>query len=525
MLSIKEPIIFYLILAISIIIVVLLFLIIIFAIYLKKQNHKDNFKKEKKIKIKKNKKHFSKSNQNFDVENNLIKNENEIKELNFLNNFKNESFYQLNKYIEDIKDMKTNLLHLQQKYIDAIKKTELIMEEENLKLSKLTNLSIDDAKNLLLNNVYKKIRTNLNEIYLNEKNNFDNDINLHAQNLLINAMEVMAEKTITQRSLTTIPIKDENLKGKIIGKHGRNKHLFESLTGTDIIVEKNAEVTISSPNPIRREIAVNLFNAMIESKVIDPGKLENLYVLVKNDFENRLYDFGKKVLETKLKIFDVDPRIYPYVGRLKYRTSYGQNVLDHCIEAAKYAEIIAKEIKIDSEKAKRAAFFHDIGKAIDFDENYDHVESGLKIAKICYLPEYIYNAIESHHNQIEPNNIYAALVKVVDTLSAARPGARIDSLNDFIKRVNHLEETCKSISGVKEAYAVQSGRTLRIIIEPDIVPENTLDILQYEIKQAIENDDLLNKHQLKIILIREKRFEFFANRKTNINNAFESKEI
>ncbi|WP_052663952.1 HDIG domain-containing metalloprotein [Mycoplasmoides alvi] len=450
--------------------------------------------------------------------NNDLKNSNFKSDLlknNSINNCYLESFYEENKKTQDVNHLYEELLELKNKYSISLNKINEILDEQNKVLSKISNLSIEEAKKLLMVNIYKQSKSELAEIYNFEKNKINSELESYAQNHLISAMELIAEKMIAQRSLSTIPIQDENLKGKIIGKHGRNKHLFEKLTGTDIIVEKTSEITISSANPIRREIAVNLFNLMLQSKVIEPSKLENLYQVVKEDFQNKLIADGKKALEEDLQIFDINPDIYPYVGRLKYRTSYGQNVLDHCIESAKYAEIIAKQIGINFEKAKRAAFFHDIGKSIDFNENYDHVESGLAIAKKYYLPDYICNAIESHHNKVEPDNMYSALVKVVDTLSAARPGARSDSLNEFIKRVTKLEELCKSIDGVQEAFAVQSGRILRIIVKPDVILDEQLNLLHHEIKKIIETDEITNKHQIKIILIREKRFEFLVNRKVD----------
>ena len=515
----SNPTLFSLILTITILIILLVILIIVLILVF-------NLKHPKKKKASRKNKFETQileppymldeaSRISIDFENLKFKNENFSNNQAIIDDEKSQLFYRNVKEFEDIKHLKEELIETKKRYSESTKKMNILLEKQNKLLSNITKLPIEEVKKILMLNVYKQSRLELAEIYNTEKIKFHNELEMHAQNQIVSAMEVIAEKMITQRSLSTISIKDESLKGKIIGKHGRNKHLFEKLTGTDIIVEKTSEITISSANPIRREIAVNLFNAMIQSKVIDPSKLENLYEVVKENFQQQLFIDGKKVLEEDLQIFDINPSIYPYVGRLRYRTSYGQNVLDHCIESAKYAEIIAKEIGINHEKAKRAAFFHDIGKSVDFNENYDHVESGLAIAKKHYLPDYICNAIESHHNKIEPDNIYAALVKVVDTLSAARPGVRSDSLTEFIKRVNRLEELCKTIEGVQDAYAVQSGRILRVIIKPEIISDNELNLLHYEIKKLIENDEITNKYQIKIILIREKRFEFLVNRKVD----------
>lgn len=454
---------------------------------------------------KKKKKIFShKENLNLSTEQDYSKSKNDVNSLK----------YQLKKEIEDLKLLNEKLKINKQEYFDIFSKLNNELNLQNDKLLEISKLSIDEAKNELFANLYKQMYSDLNRNYEKEKKFFDEKLNEYAQECLVVAMEGMAEKIVTQRSLTTIELTDENLKGKIIGKNGRNKHVFEMLTGVDMIVGKKSEIIISTVNPIRKEIATNLLEEMIKAKIIEPGKIENLFEVVKNEFDNNVIEYGKDILHNTLQIFDIDPKIYKYVGRLRFRSSYGQNVLQHCIEAAKFAENIAIQIGIDPEKAKRAAFFHDIGKSIDFDENYDHVESGLIIGEKCYFPEYIMNAIESHHNKIEPNNIYAALVKVVDTLSAARPGARpSNSLNDFIKRINRLEEICKNINGVKDVYALQSGRTLRVIVQPDVITDENLTLLSYEIQKAIETDELTNKYQIKVIIIREKRLEFLVNKK------------
>lgn len=483
---------FTVILLLTFLIIALLFVLIVFQI---------KFKKE----TKKSKSANNNESDNLSSLNNEIQ-ANSAKQINNL-------YLKLQKEIENTKINNKRLENVKEQYLNAIDRLDQMRNQETERLSRIANLSVEDAKKILIQNLYKNMRPELNRIYEAERKRFQEEYEIQAQNLLVNAMEGMAEKMVSQRSLSIIPIEDESLKGRIIGKNGRNKHIFESLTGVDIIVDKKAEISISSVNPIRRQIAVNLFEAMLQTKVIEPSKLENLYKNVVDEFNAKLMKYGQAAIEDELKIYDLNPEIYPYVGRLQFRTSYGQNALRHCIEAARYAEILAHQLGIDPEKAKRAAFFHDIGKSVDFDENYDHVESGLIIARKFNLPEYIYNAIESHHNKVEPNNIYAALVKVVDTLSAARPGARVDAFNEFLKRVTRLENICMQIEGVKEAYAIQSGRTLRVIVKPDIIRDDELGLLKYEIQKVIESDPLTNKHQIKVIMIRENRLEFMANQK------------
>ena len=422
----------------------------------------------------------------------------------------------LHNQIEKTKQREIELAHCKKTYETQVSDLKKTLELENIKLSKIAQLSVEDAKSLLIENVYQDMRGTLNRFYHDEKAKLMENLEIETQKILVSAMENMAEEIVSQRSTATIALENDAWKGRIIGKQGRNKRLFEALTGVDMIIEKQAEISLSCANPIRREIAVNLLNVLIQSKNIEPIKIETLYLIEKENFEKKIYQYGKEALEDKLKIFNLPKEIYPIVGRLRFRHSYGQNVLQHCLECAALATHIALQIKIDPEKAKLAAFFHDIGKSVDFEEDYDHVESGVQIAKQHQLPKYIINAIESHHHKVEPTTIYGALVKVVDTLSAARPGARIDSFSEYIKRVQKLEEICKKIDGVNEAYALQSGRIVRIMVKPDLIKDEQLDLLSYEIQKAIEADQTVNKFQIRIIIIREKRIEVFANQRSKI---------
>lgn len=535
----SNPVIFGLIITLAIIIVILLLSLVIIKIKTRNKNKKKDqydksslnkkfiFKKDKNKSIDyDNKKAFNDLEVNLHSKINL---DSDLKDIEFLDDESKTFKLKILNKLKEVDENNLQLLSAKKKYEQYTEKLNEIIDLENEKLSEISKLSVSDAKKMLLNNIYKKMRKDINDFYKEESARFSEKVKTRAREILVYAMEGMAEDIVSQRSIATIPIADEALKGRIIGKHGRNKKLFESLTGVDMIIEKNTEITLSSVNPIRREIAINLFNAMMLSKNIEPSKIETLYQAVKENFDKTVIEYGREAIEDNLKVYDINPEIYGIVGRLKFRTSYGQNVLQHCLECASYAAVIATYIGINPEKAKLAAFFHDIGKAVDFEEDYDHVESGVEIAKKYGLPDYICNAIESHHNKIEPSTIYGALVKVVDTLSAARPGARIDSFHEYIKRVERLEKICKKINGVEEAYALQSGRVVRIMVKPEIIKDEELELLNYEIQKAIESDELTNKHQIKIIMIREKRIEFLVNNKKDNNifltNEFYSKNI
>lgn len=320
---------------------------------------------------------------------------------------------------------------------------------------------------------------------------------------MINAMEQHVEDIISSRFSFTIKLENDSIKGKIIGKDGRNKRHFEQTTKTDLIIEPNMPaVTISSPNPIRREKAKRTMEKLLESKNMDISKISQFYKEVEENFEKICYELGKEALENKLHIFDIDKNMYSIIGQLNFRTSYSQNVLLHCVESAVLASNIATQLNIDPIKAKKAAFFHDIGKAIDFEIDNDHVNSGVQLAKKFNLDDYIINAIESHHNKVPPKTIYAALVKVVDKLSASRPGARFVSNEEYFKRIEELEKVCKSFKGVSNAYVIKSGREIEIIVDPSLISDDDCKILAKEIKFKLEENEIVNKQPIQITLVR-----------------------
>ncbi|MDE5775009.1 MAG: HDIG domain-containing protein, partial [Malacoplasma sp.] len=349
-------------------------------------------------------------------------------------------------------------------------------------------------------------KLNLEKIKLIDKfeEEMKKEIDQKAIYYLINAMEKQVENIVSSRFSFTIKLPDESLKGKIIGKDGRNKRHFEQTTKTDLIIEPNlSAVTISSPNPIRREKAKQTMEKLLETKNIDVTKISIIYEDVEKNFEKICFELGKKTLENKLKIFDINQELYPIVGKLNFRTSYSQNVLLHCTECALLAADLARELGIDETKAKKAAFFHDIGKAIDFEIDNDHVNSGVKLAKQYNLEEYIVNAIESHHNKVLAKTPYAALVKIVDKLSASRPGARFVSNEEYFKRIAELEKICKSFKGVSEAYAIKSGREIDVIVNPDELSDDECRILIKEMKFKLEENEIVNKQPIEITLIRK----------------------
>lgn len=374
----------------------------------------------------------------------------------------------------------------------------------NTSNNKKTNVSIDI--DYIYESQKKEIEENLNELNSNYKQK--------ANQILVDAMQTIVHQVIQEHTTSSINITDDTVKGRIIGKDGRNKRTFELVTGVDLIIEKdNNFITLSSFNPIRREIAKNLLSELLKIKSIDPNKIETMYKDVKASFENHLNVLGKEIVEDKFNIFDLNKELYPLIAKLKYRTSYGQNVLNHVCEVAHIAASIANTLKLDQKIAIKTALLHDIGKAIDFECDTNHVDAGLNIAKQLNLDEYIIDAIASHHGETLSKNIYSEIIKLADTISASRPGARINSYGEYFTRVQELEKIINNFNEVNNCFVIRSGRQVRVMVNPILVDDFSLANLANKIKYEIENNEITKGFNIKVTLIKENRYEFETNNK------------
>lgn len=424
-------------------------------------------------------------------------------------NFPNDS--ELGKLIKFNENLKKELTKSVSDYEVLNNKLKMHCEKENIKLATIANISVEDAKKKIMENLELSLKKQkakmIREVELITKQEILDKTN----QLIVESFESINDDFITAKTSFSIKLDDDTIKGKIIGKDGRNKKTFEKVTGTDIVIEKEPEITISCYNPIRREIAKNVLEKLLLNKNIEPSRIEKYYEQEVATMEEKVIAIGKDAVENKLNIFDLNPSLYKFIGRLYFRTSYGQNILNHSLECAMIATNIARLLKVDEKKAKLAAFFHDIGKSIDFEMNNDHVEAGLKLGKDFQLDDYILNTIESHHEKVDCNNIFAYIAKIVDKISASKPGARFISFEEYIKRINTIEDICNGFKGVKNSYAIKAGKQVRVIIDPKLIDDDEIIILANQIKERLENNTEVNRHPIEIVVIRENRIKTKTN--------------
>jgi len=406
---------------------------------------------------------------------------------------------------ENALDEKNETLNRRLKDVD---KKEAILQERIdsiiVELEKVAQMSTQEAKDELFERVESKVSKEIAIFIKNKEDEAKEQCAQKAQELLGLAMSKYAQETTQERTVSVVALPSDEMKGRIIGREGRNIRSLETLLGVDLIIDDTPEViTVSCFNPIRREIARMSLEALIKDGRIQPGRIEEIVEKCRAEVEESIHKTGQDVA-FKLGLPRINKELLDIVGRLKYRTSYGQNALDHSIEVAYLAGTMAAELGLDQNLAKRAGLLHDLGKALDFEMDGSHVEIGSRIAKKYGENDVVINSIESHHGDVPAKYVIANLVQAADTLSAARPGARSEMLENYIQRIEKLEEICKTYDGVYQSYAMQSGRELRVMVIPDKIDDIGAFKLAREIKERIENE-MTYPGQIKVSVIREYR--------------------
>ena len=406
---------------------------------------------------------------------------------------------------ENLLSEKENNIIEKQKEIQKLEdKANDIIKDEIAKLQEISGLSKEEAKKRIMARVEETMTKEIAAYIKDREAQAKLDIDKKAKEMLVSSMQKYSSDVTNEVTVSVINLPNDDMKGRIIGREGRNIRTIEAVTGVDLIIDDTPEaIVISSFDPLRREIARVTIENLIKDGRIHPGRIEEIYDKTCEDYKKIIIEKGEEAV-FKLGLGKVDPELIEIIGKLYFRTSYGQNVLQHSIEVANLAGIMAGEIGENINLAKRAGLLHDIGKAIDFEVEGSHVEIGAEIAKKYNEDEVVLNTIQSHHGDKEPTSIIAELVAIADSISASRPGARNDSLENYVKRLQQLEEVANDFDGIEKTYAVQAGRELRVIVKPEEIDELSSVKLARDIKDKIENE-LQYPGTIKVVLIRETR--------------------
>ena len=386
---------------------------------------------------------------------------------------------------------------------------EKLHEQEMQELEKIAALTKQDAKDILLKEVEKDITAEKAAIIREANQKAKDTVNKNAKELLTYAVQKCAADHSQETTVSIVLLPSDEMKGRIIGREGRNIKALETLTGVDLIIDDTPEaVVLSGFDPLRREVAKIALEKLIDDGRIHPAKIEEVVEKAKQELEETIKEEGERaVLESG--VIGLHPDIVKLLGKLKYRTSYGQNVLNHSIEVSNLARIMAEELGLDAKLARRAGLLHDIGKALDHDMEGTHVEIGVEILKKYKENPLVINAVEAHHEDVEPQTLEAVLIQAADAISASRPGARRETLEAYIKRLQNLEEIADSFDGVEKSFAIQAGREVRIVVKPEKINDDQMTILARDVAKKVENE-MDYPGQIKINVIRETRIVDYA---------------
>ena len=384
-----------------------------------------------------------------------------------------------------------------------------IFNRQMQELQRISGLSSEEAKKQLLEELEKQLNNEKAILIKETEAKAKEEANKNAKEILSYAIQKCAADHTSETTVSIVNLPNDDMKGRIIGREGRNIKTLETLTGIDLIIDDTPDaVVISGFDPLRREVAKLALEKLIDDGRIHPAKIEEMVEKAKEEIEATIKAEGERAtLETG--VMGLNPDIIKLIGKLKYRTSYGQNVLNHSIEVSNLARIMAEELGLDSTRARRAGLLHDIGKALDHDMEGTHVELGVDVLKKYKENDLIINAVEAHHGDVEPKTLEAVLVQAADAISASRPGARRETLEAYIKRLQNLEEIANSFEGVDKSYAIQAGREVRIIVKPDRISDADMTVLARDVAKKVETE-MEYPGQIKVNVIRETRIIEYA---------------
>jgi ribonuclease Y len=403
-----------------------------------------------------------------------------------------------------LEDKERSLERKQQHLDRKLMESNRLIAEQNVRLERIAGMSKEEAKEMLLRNLESEAKLQAARRVKEIREDAERDAEKACQKIIALAIQRYAADQSVETTVSVIDLPSDEMKGRIIGKEGRNIRAFEKATGVDIVIDDTPEaVTLSSFDPIRREVARLSLQRLVDDGRIHPGRIEEVVTRISQEMEKKILEHGEDAC-MELNIHAIHPELVKLVGKLRYRTSYGQNCLKHSLEVAYLSGIIAAELKLDQEIARRAGLLHDIGKAVSHETDGSHTEIGADLAKRYGEGEVVVNAIAGHHQDVESTTLYTPIVEAADAISGARPGARRETLEAYIKRLEKLEQIASSFEGVDKAFAIQAGREIRILVSHDEVDDVHASKLAFDISRKLEKE-LEYPGQIKVVVIRETR--------------------
>ena len=415
----------------------------------------------------------------------------------------------LDKRSENLEKKEKNLEREYKSLEDQKSEVNEIYDKQVQELQRIASLSKDEAKQYLLAEMDREITTEKAKVIRDLNQRAKEEALKNAKEIITYAVQKCAADHTSETTVSIVNLPSDDMKGRIIGREGRNIKALETLTGIDLIIDDTPEaVILSGFDPLRREVARIALEKLIDDGRIHPAKIEEMVEKAKEELNSIIKEEGERAaLETGVN--NLHPDLIKLLGKLKYRTSYGQNVLSHSIEVSNLARIMAEELGLDAKRAKRAGLLHDIGKALDHDMEGTHVQIGVDILKKYKENPLIINAVEAHHEDVEPQTMEAVLIQAADAISASRPGARRETLEAYIKRLENLEAIADSFDGVEKSFAIQAGREVRIIVKPEKISDDQMTVLARDVSKKIE-EEMDYPGQIKVNIIREKRVVDYA---------------
>ncbi|MDD5584434.1 MAG: ribonuclease Y [Candidatus Omnitrophica bacterium] len=452
-----------------------------------------------KLRVEFEKQNASKKEELFQLEKRLIQREENLeKRLDFIESKEQE-----------LGRRETSLKNLSEELVKKDEALKTLIEEEKEKLKRVSSLTQQEARELLLKRYEEELRSEKAKMLKQMEEEIKEEADKKAKEIITLAIQRCAVEHSTESTVSVVPLPNDEIKGRIIGREGRNIRAFEMATGVDLVIDDTPEaVNLSSFDPIRREIARLSLEKLVQDGRIHPARIEEIVDKTKQEFDKQLLEEGKNAA-FEVGIHNLHPELIKLLGKLRYRTSFGQNALQHSKEVAFIMSVLATELGLDARVAKKAGLLHDIGKAVDHQVEGTHAQIGAELLKKYGENEIVINAAEAHHEETEFKSPYSLLALIADAISASRPGARRETLETYIKRLKELETVANSFDGVDKSYAIQAGREIRVIVQPTKVKDEEITLLAHEIKKKIEQE-MDYPGNIKITLIREMRAVDYA---------------